>query len=65
MSEASASAWVGSDLIREAGGGVVTVVIQYRLGLFRFLPGEKVKEGGTLNSGLCEYLRSIKERTKT
>ena len=46
----------GNDLIREAGGGVVAVIIQYRLGVFGFLPGEKVKEGGALNAGLCKCL---------
>jgi carboxylesterase type B len=49
------SPYNGNDLIREAGGGVVAVVIQYRLGVFGFLPGEKVKEGGALNAGLCKY----------
>jgi len=48
----------GNDLLREAGGGVVAVIIQYRLGVFGFLPGEKVKEGGALNAGLCKYLHS-------
>ena len=33
----------------------MAVFIQYRLGLFGFLPGEKVKEGGALNAGLCKY----------
>ena len=51
----SASTFNGNDLVREAGGGVVIVIIQYRLGVFGFLPGEKVKEGGALNAGLCEY----------
>jgi len=49
-------------LLREAGGGVVAVIIQYRLGVFGFLPGEKVKEGGALNAGLCKYLRSGREK---
>lgn len=40
----------GEDLIREAKGGVVVVIIQYRLALFRFLPGAKVKQGGALIS---------------
>ena len=40
---------------------VVAVVIQYRLGVFGFLSGEKVKEGGALNAGLCKYLGSIKK----
>ena len=36
------------------GGGAVAVFIQYRLGVFIFLPGEMVKEGGALNAGLCK-----------
>lgn len=43
----------GNDLIREAGGNVVVVVIQYRLGLFGFLAGQDVKDEGVLNAGLC------------
>ena len=50
----SESEFNGNDLVREAGGGVVAVFIQYRLGVFGFLPGEKVKEGGALNAGLCK-----------
>ncbi|KAJ7589883.1 Alpha/Beta hydrolase protein [Mycena floridula] len=44
----------GDDLIRESGNGVIAVVIQYRLGLFGFLPGEAVKKGGALNAGLLD-----------
>ncbi|KAF8869963.1 Alpha/Beta hydrolase protein [Infundibulicybe gibba] len=44
----------GDDLIREANGGVVAVIIQYRLAVFGFLPGTKVKQGGTLNAGLLD-----------
>ena len=33
----------------------MAVFIQYRLGVFGFLPGGKVKEGGALNAGLCKY----------
>jgi carboxylesterase type B len=51
----NASAFNGNDLVREAGGGVVAVFIQYRLGVLGFLPGEKVKEGGALNAGLRKY----------
>ena len=43
----------GNDLIRKSGGNVVVVIIQYRLGLFGFLPGQKVKDGGAMNAGLC------------
>ncbi|KAF8881221.1 alpha beta-hydrolase [Infundibulicybe gibba] len=50
----SASGVTGNDLIREAGGGVVAVTIQYRLGVLGFLPGTKVKEGGVLNAGLLD-----------
>jgi len=47
-----ASSFDGNDLIRESGEGVVVVIIQYRLGVFGFLPGQKVKDGGALNAGL-------------
>lgn len=51
----SASTFNGEDLIRESKNGVVAVVIQYRLGLFGFLPGQKIKAGGSLNTGLRAY----------
>ncbi|KAH0585493.1 hypothetical protein H2248_008731 [Termitomyces sp. 'cryptogamus'] len=44
----------GNALISEANGGVVVVVIQYRLGLFGFLAGKEVKKDGTLNVGLLD-----------
>lgn len=48
----------GNDLILQAGGKVVVVIIQYRLGIFGFLPGTKVKGHGALNAGLRKlYLR--------
>ncbi|KAK0211189.1 Alpha/Beta hydrolase protein [Desarmillaria ectypa] len=50
----SASVYSGNDLIHEADGGVIVVVIQYRLGLFGFLAGESVKAHGTLNAGLLD-----------
>ncbi|KAG6896037.1 hypothetical protein C0992_010761 [Termitomyces sp. T32_za158] len=40
--------------LNEANGGVVSVVIQYRLGLFGFLAGKEVKKNGALNVGLCK-----------
>ncbi|KAF8071638.1 Alpha/Beta hydrolase protein [Lyophyllum atratum] len=52
--EGSASTFNGQDLIRKATGGVVAVVIQYRLGAFGFLAGSKVKAGGALNAGLLD-----------
>ena len=46
----------GSDLVKNARSEMITVVIQYRLGLFGFLAGSGVKEGGgDVNVGLCEY----------
>ncbi|KIJ62991.1 hypothetical protein HYDPIDRAFT_93630 [Hydnomerulius pinastri MD-312] len=44
----------GTDLIKNSGYGVVSVVIQYRLGLFGFLSGNEVAEGGALNAGLLD-----------
>ena len=54
------SLYNGNHLVRAAGGGVVSVVIQYWVGLFGFLAGEKIKEGGALNAGLCKYIGSRK-----
>ncbi|KAG1732243.1 Alpha/Beta hydrolase protein [Suillus paluster] len=50
----AASPYDGADLIMESNHGVITVLVQYRLGLFGFLPGEAVKEGGALNAGLLD-----------
>ncbi|KAF8918598.1 Alpha/Beta hydrolase protein [Mucidula mucida] len=44
----------GDDLVRESGFNIVAVTIQYRLGLFGFLAGQAVKDGGALNSGLLD-----------
>ncbi len=45
----------GNDLVREAGGGVVAVIIQYRLGVFGFLASQQVHDNGVLNAGLREH----------
>ncbi|PPQ80632.1 hypothetical protein CVT25_001638 [Psilocybe cyanescens] len=50
----SASPYDGNDLVRASGENVIAVVIQYRLGLFGFLSGQKVKNEGSLNAGLCK-----------
>ena len=42
----------GADLVREAGGGIVAVELEYRLGIFGFLPGVEMKKNGVLNAGL-------------
>ncbi|KAJ7698640.1 alpha/beta-hydrolase [Mycena rosella] len=42
------------DFVSLSAGGVVAVSVQYRLGLFGFLAGKKVAEGGALNAGLLD-----------
>jgi len=42
----------GEDLIRHSGGNAVVVVLQWRMGVFGFLSGSKVRDGGVLNAGL-------------
>ncbi|KAG0700092.1 Alpha/Beta hydrolase protein [Suillus ampliporus] len=52
--EGNASLFNGADLIMESNHAVIAVIVQYRLGIFGFLPGEAVKEGGALNVGLLD-----------
>ncbi|KAE9408457.1 alpha/beta-hydrolase [Gymnopus androsaceus JB14] len=52
--EGFADEFTGSDLLREANNEIVAVIIQYRLGLFGFLPGSEVKANGNLNAGLLD-----------
>ncbi|KAI5119060.1 hypothetical protein M0805_001519 [Coniferiporia weirii] len=56
----SIAGYYGGDLIQSANGGVVVVEIQYRLGLFGFLPGSKMKEHGVLNAGLLDQELALK-----
>ncbi|PAV18001.1 alpha beta-hydrolase [Pyrrhoderma noxium] len=55
-----ANGFPGGDLITEAGGGIVVVVIQYRLGVFGFLSGAEVKKNGALNAGLLDQQAALK-----
>ncbi|KAF5347259.1 hypothetical protein D9756_009943 [Leucocoprinus leucothites] len=50
------SAWYfnAEDLVRGSNDQVVSVVIQYRLGVYGFLSGQKVHDGGVLNAGLLD-----------
>ncbi|KAJ7692080.1 Alpha/Beta hydrolase protein [Mycena rosella] len=50
----AASSFNGEDIIRQSNRGVVVVLIQYRLGVFGFLPGTAVKRDGALNAGLLD-----------
>ncbi|KAJ3970094.1 Alpha/Beta hydrolase protein [Lentinula raphanica] len=52
--EGNAAAFTGSDVMREAHNEIILVIIQYRLGIFGFLPGSEVKENGDLNAGLLD-----------
>ncbi|KAJ7115720.1 Alpha/Beta hydrolase protein [Mycena epipterygia] len=49
-----ASTTNGEDIINQSNRGLVIVIIQYRLGLFGFLPGAEVKKNGDLNAGLLD-----------
>ncbi|KAJ6524285.1 Alpha/Beta hydrolase protein [Mycena vulgaris] len=42
------------DVINQSNRGIVLVIIQYRLGVFGFLPGAEVKKNGALNAGLLD-----------
>ena len=56
--EGGAVTFSGQDLIEESDHGVVVVIIQYRLGVFGFLPGSQVRANGTLNAGLRKHALS-------
>ncbi|KAJ7503347.1 Alpha/Beta hydrolase protein [Mycena galericulata] len=49
-----ASGYNGEDIINQSNRGLVVVIIQYRLGVFGFLPGAEVKQNGALNAGLLD-----------
>ncbi|KAH9486198.1 putative secreted lipase [Psilocybe cubensis] len=50
----------GDSILRQSQDSVILVSIQYRLGLFGFLAGQKVKEGGALNAGLLDQQFALK-----
>ena len=54
-----ATSYTGQDIVKESDYSVITVIIQYRLGVFGFLPGSEVKANGTLNAGLRKHPRRL------
>ncbi|KAJ7461510.1 Alpha/Beta hydrolase protein [Mycena latifolia] len=64
----AASDYNGAELVQESNREVVVVVLQYRLGLFGFLAGQQVKDGGVLNAGLLDQdfaLRWVNKHAET
>ncbi|KAF7317247.1 Carboxylic ester hydrolase [Mycena chlorophos] len=49
-----ASGFNGDDILNQSNRNLVVVIIQYRLGVFGFLPGAEVKANGALNAGLLD-----------
>ncbi|EIW80917.1 alpha beta-hydrolase [Coniophora puteana RWD-64-598 SS2] len=56
----ASSQFNGVDLVLDADKGVVVVTIQYRLGIFGFLAGnEVIQGGGALNAGLLDQTLAL------
>ncbi|KAF8606945.1 alpha beta-hydrolase [Ceratobasidium sp. AG-I] len=47
-------------MIQASNNSFVAVIIQYRLGMFGFLPGAEVKKNGILNAGLLDVQFALK-----
>ncbi|THH10732.1 hypothetical protein EW146_g8276 [Bondarzewia mesenterica] len=48
------SAFLVQDFVRQSNYTTVALQVRYRLGLFGFMPGQQVKDGGDLNVGLLD-----------
>ncbi|KAF7315710.1 Carboxylic ester hydrolase [Mycena indigotica] len=59
-----ASAYNGDDILKQSNRNLVLVIIQYRLGVFGFLPGSKGKQNGALNAGLLDQDAALRWITK-
>ncbi|KAK7032733.1 Alpha/Beta hydrolase protein [Favolaschia claudopus] len=55
-----ANQYNGAELVQESDNKVVAVTINYRLGLFGFLAGQEVKDGGAVNAGLLDQEFALK-----
>ncbi|KEP54437.1 carboxylesterase [Rhizoctonia solani 123E] len=47
-------------MLQASNNSFVAVIIQYRLGMFGFLPGSEVKKNGALNAGLLDMQFALK-----
>ncbi|TFY71852.1 hypothetical protein EVG20_g1155 [Dentipellis fragilis] len=56
----NASVYPAQDFVRGSNYSVISVNVQYRLGLFGFLGGQKIKDGGALNAGLLDQEFALK-----
>ncbi|TFK95311.1 Alpha/Beta hydrolase protein [Pterulicium gracile] len=56
----SASMYDGSLLTKASSNKVITITVQYRLGLFGFLAGEETKKNGQPNAGLMDQELAMK-----
>ncbi|KAG9225194.1 hypothetical protein CCMSSC00406_0007025 [Pleurotus cornucopiae] len=56
----SAATFDGTNLVRESNDSVIVVTIQYRLGIFGFMAGKKLKDNGDLNAGLLDQELALK-----
>ncbi|KAL1738845.1 Alpha/Beta hydrolase protein, partial [Schizophyllum fasciatum] len=54
------SSYDGTDLLRQAEGGLIVVEIQYRLGVFGFLAGSELQADGSANAGLRDQDYALK-----
>ncbi|KAL1638810.1 hypothetical protein SLS58_008515 [Diplodia intermedia] len=49
----------GKGLIQAAGGDIVVVTFNYRVGPYGFLAGDEVAKGGSLNNGLKDQIKAL------
>ncbi|KAF8706197.1 alpha beta-hydrolase, partial [Rhizoctonia solani] len=55
-----AASYDPTTMIQASNNSFVAVIIQYRLGMFGFLPGSEIKKNGTLNAGLLDMEFALK-----